>query len=82
MSDLATGRVIIAQMREIDIDDLLGRSTVPADQVLMRSVIENHSILVTGGGGSIGSETMPFVRRMESARTHHSGTERIRALSD
>ncbi len=56
VSDLATGRFIISQMREIDIDDLLGRSAVPADQALMRSVIENRSILVTGGGGSIGSE--------------------------
>lgn len=56
VSDLATGRYIISQIREIDIDDLLGRSTVPADEDLMRSAIEGRSILVTGGGGSIGSE--------------------------
>lgn len=56
VSELATGRYMISQMREIDIDDLLGRSAVPADEELMRSVIEGRSILVTGGGGSIGSE--------------------------
>ena len=56
VSDLATGRYLISQMREIDIDDLLGRSTVPADEGLMRAAIEGRSILVTGGGGSIGSE--------------------------
>ena len=56
VSDLVTGRYIISQMREIDIDDLLGRSAVPADEDLMRETIQNKSILVTGGGGSIGSE--------------------------
>lgn len=56
VSDLATGRYVISQMREIDIDDLLGRSAVPADQELMRGAIEERSIMVTGGGGSIGSE--------------------------
>ena len=56
VSDLVTGRYIITQMREIDIDDLLGRSAVPAGEDLMRETIENKSILVTGGGGSIGSE--------------------------
>lgn len=56
VSDLATGRYLISQMREIDIDDLLGRSSVPADEGLMREAIEGKSILVTGGGGSIGSE--------------------------
>ncbi len=56
VSDLATGRYLISQMREIDIDDLLGRSAVPADQALMRGVIEDRAILVSGGGGSIGSE--------------------------
>ena len=56
VSDLVTGRYIISQMREIDIDDLLGRSAVPASEDLMRETIENKSILVTGGGGSIGAE--------------------------
>ena len=56
MADIATGRYLVSQIREIDIDDLLGRSAVPADQGLMRGLIEGHTILVSGGGGSIGSE--------------------------
>ena len=56
VSDLATGRYVFSQLREIDIDDLLGRSAVPANEDLMRQTIEGRAILVTGGGGSIGSE--------------------------
>ena len=56
VTDLATGRYVISQMREIDIDDLLGRSAVPPNEELMGETIDGRSILVTGGGGSIGSE--------------------------
>jgi FlaA1/EpsC-like NDP-sugar epimerase len=56
LSDLATGKVDISQIRDLDIEDLLGRDPVVSDEKLMRHNIENKIILVTGAGGSIGSE--------------------------
>jgi len=56
ISDLLSGNYMVSQIREIDIDELLGRSSVPADKALLADMIEGRSILVTGAGGSIGSE--------------------------
>lgn len=55
ITDLAAGKYSIGDIRDIDIDDLLRRSPVPADPELMRSVIDGRVILVTGAAGSIGS---------------------------
>ena len=56
MSDLASGRVTLRDFNELDIEDLLGRDAVARDpQVLARS-IAGQVVLVTGAGGSIGSE--------------------------
>ena len=64
ISDLAAGKYLVNQLREIDIDDLLGRPGVPADPELMQRMLEGKVILVTGAGGSIGSElTRLIVRR-------------------
>ncbi|HQZ13644.1 MAG TPA: nucleoside-diphosphate sugar epimerase/dehydratase [Devosia sp.] len=56
ISEIASGKYLVSQLREIDIDDLLGRSSVPADPALIRPMIEGRTIMVTGAGGSIGSE--------------------------
>lgn len=56
ISDIISGRYLISQIREIDIDELLGRSSVPPDRGLLREMIEGKIIMVTGAGGSIGSE--------------------------
>lgn len=56
IADLVSGKYLISQLREIDIDDLLGRSAVPADSELMGEILADRVILVTGAGGSIGSE--------------------------
>jgi FlaA1/EpsC-like NDP-sugar epimerase len=56
VSDLVSGKYSVSQVREVDIDELLGRSSVPADPRLLRSMIEGRTIMVTGAGGSIGSE--------------------------
>ncbi len=56
LADLASGRYLISQVREIEIGDILGRSSVPADPELFQKMIEGRSILVSGAGGSIGSE--------------------------
>lgn len=53
---LANGEVRIEQIREVDIEDLLGRETVKIDLDEVAAYITGKTVLVTGGGGSIGSE--------------------------
>lgn len=55
-TDLASGRVQVDDIQEVDIADLLGRDSVPAQSELMARCITNKVVLVTGAGGSIGSE--------------------------
>ncbi|OCW24924.1 nucleoside-diphosphate sugar epimerase/dehydratase [Pseudomonas marginalis] len=54
--DLASGRVKVDDIQEVDIADLLGRDAVPAQAELLEHCITRQSVLVTGAGGSIGSE--------------------------
>jgi FlaA1/EpsC-like NDP-sugar epimerase len=56
VTDLAQGRVTVSDLRELDIEDLLGRDPVPPDQTLLGKNIHAKVVLVTGAGGSIGSE--------------------------
>ncbi|MDB5473448.1 MAG: polysaccharide biosynthesis protein [Devosia sp.] len=56
IADLLAGKYLVSQIQEIDIDELLGRSAVPAEADLLRDMIQGRAILVTGAGGSIGSE--------------------------
>jgi FlaA1/EpsC-like NDP-sugar epimerase len=56
IADLLTGKYLVNQIQEIDIDELLGRSSVPAESELLDHMIRDRAILVTGAGGSIGSE--------------------------
>ena len=56
MSDLATGRVTVQDIRELDVEDLLGRAPVPPRLDLLANELQGQIVLVTGGGGSIGSE--------------------------
>lgn len=54
--DLASGAVKIEDIREVEIDDLLGRESVAANEELLHQNITDKAVLVTGAGGSIGSE--------------------------
>lgn len=54
--DLASGRVTVDDIQEVDIADLLGREVVPPRQELFERCIRGKVVLVTGAGGSIGSE--------------------------
>ncbi|AZF04448.1 nucleoside-diphosphate sugar epimerase/dehydratase [Pseudomonas sp. R5-89-07] len=54
--DLASGRVKVDDIQEVDIGDLLGRDAVPAQGELLEMCIKDQNVLVTGAGGSIGSE--------------------------
>lgn len=56
LGELVDGRVSISDLREIQITDLLGRDPVPPNQLLLHRTITDKTILVTGAGGSIGSE--------------------------
>jgi FlaA1/EpsC-like NDP-sugar epimerase len=56
MTDLVSGKVSISDLRELDIDDLLGRETVMPNHILLAKCVRNKVVMVTGAGGSIGSE--------------------------
>ena len=55
-ADLATGRVTVQDFRELDVEDLLGRDAVPPDTELLSTHLRGQVVMVTGAGGSIGSE--------------------------
>ncbi|QSL90294.1 NDP-sugar epimerase, includes UDP-GlcNAc-inverting 4,6-dehydratase FlaA1 and capsular polysaccharide biosynthesis protein EpsC [Pseudomonas sp. B10] len=55
-TDLASGRVKVDDIQEVDIADLLGRDAVPAQPDLLERCIKGKTVMVTGAGGSIGSE--------------------------
>jgi FlaA1/EpsC-like NDP-sugar epimerase len=56
LNDLAQGKVSISDLRELDIDDLLGREPVVPNHILLSKNILGKVVLVTGAGGSIGGE--------------------------
>ena len=56
MGDLAAGRVTVQDIQELDVEDLLGRAPVPPDRSLLARNLSDKVVLVTGAGGSIGSE--------------------------
>ncbi|MBJ3785050.1 polysaccharide biosynthesis protein [Devosia sediminis] len=68
ISDLIDGKLIVGQIREVDIDELLGRSAVAANTELLQDMIEGKIVLVTGAGGSIGSELCRLVSRWRPQR--------------
>lgn len=56
LAELASGKVDVSMLREVDIEDLLGREPIVPDQGLLTRRVTGKSVLVTGAGGSIGSE--------------------------
>jgi FlaA1/EpsC-like NDP-sugar epimerase len=56
MTDLAEGKVKVSDIRELDVTDLLGRNPVAPNKELLEKNIKNQVVMVTGAGGSIGSE--------------------------
>ncbi len=56
VSDLVSGKIQLAKIRNVDISDLLGRDTIHLDLTAIRSFIHNKRVVVTGAGGSIGAE--------------------------
>jgi FlaA1/EpsC-like NDP-sugar epimerase len=68
IEDLASGRVAVTDLRDIDPQDLLGREPVPSNPELLARSIKGKSVLVTGAGGSIGSELVRAVLRQKPRR--------------
>lgn len=56
IEDVMTGKVSVSDMQEIKIEDLLGREEVKLDMVALSNNLTNKKVLITGAGGSIGSE--------------------------
>ena len=56
LSDIASGKISLSNVRELDIDDLLEREPVKPNGLLLYRNTHNKTVLVTGAGGSIGSE--------------------------
>ena len=56
LAELAQGKVVVSELKEVDISDLLGRFEVDASQELLNKNVKEKIVLVTGAGGSIGSE--------------------------
>ena len=66
--DLMTGKVSVSQLRAIELDDLLGRDPVVLDEDGLHSLLSNKVVMVTGAGGSIGSEMCRQIARFSPAR--------------
>ena len=68
MRDIIEGGVSVSEFREVDISDLLGRSPIAPDPQLMAGTITGKIVIVTGAGGSIGSELCAQIARLSPAK--------------
>jgi len=64
LAELAQGKILMSELKEVDISDLLGRLEVEANQELLDGNIKDKVVLITGAGGSIGSEITRQVSRL------------------
>ena len=64
LAALAQGKVTVSDLKEVDVMDLLGRTEVEANQSLIDRNIQDKVVLITGAGGSIGSEITDKYPRM------------------
>lgn len=56
IDDLISGKVSVSQIRKVDVEDLLGRDAVKLDSSGLQKLIDHQTVMVSGAGGSIGSE--------------------------
>jgi FlaA1/EpsC-like NDP-sugar epimerase len=68
LEDLVAGRVSVSSLRRIELDDLLGRDPVQLDDSGLHQLLTGQVVMVTGAGGSIGSELCRQIARFEPAR--------------
>ncbi len=68
ISEIVSGQARLEEIRDIDVHDLLGRDPVPPNPALLSACIRGKSILVTGAGGSIGSELCRQIMELSPRR--------------
>lgn len=68
IEDLATGKVAIKALRNVDVEDVLGRKPVKLDIHAISRYVSNSTVMVTGAGGSIGSEICRQLMQFSPAR--------------
>src|SRR5699024_1738937 len=56
IEDLLTGKVTVTQLKDVEVEDLLGRDPVELDIHAIKKYVSEKNVMVTGAGGSIGSE--------------------------
>ena len=66
--DIVSGKVTVSQLREVELDDLLGRDPVVLDNAGLSGFLSGKAVLVTGAGGSIGAELCRQIARFGPAR--------------
>ncbi|MDO8464057.1 MAG: nucleoside-diphosphate sugar epimerase/dehydratase [Gallionella sp.] len=66
--DLMSGKVAVSQLRAIELDDLLGRDPVVLDDAGLHELLSGKAVMVTGAGGSIGSELCRQIARFIPAK--------------
>jgi FlaA1/EpsC-like NDP-sugar epimerase len=68
LSDIVSGKVSVSAVRRVELDDLLGRDPVALDTAGLRGWLDGRVVLITGAGGSIGSELARQILKFDPAR--------------
>lgn len=68
LHDIASGKVLISDLYSIGLEDLLGRDPIPAKQDLLEKTVRSKTVMITGAGGSIGSEIARQVINLKPAK--------------
>jgi len=68
VNDLIQGKLSVTNLKELDIDDLLGREAVTPNHILLEKIITNKVVCVTGAGGSIGSELSRQILKLKPSK--------------
>jgi FlaA1/EpsC-like NDP-sugar epimerase len=66
-NELISGKVIVSQIRKVELDDLLGRDPIILDSLGIKGLLTGKTVLVTGAGGSVGSELCRQIMKFSPA---------------